>query len=122
MTCRDQMVTRFRRCVPHQRLLDALEILGEDGADWVAVVAGHDDPSFVGWITAQAAAVFLAAFDKRPSEVMCRELVSAPPEVLAPEQDLERALAAITASGYRRLPVVEGGRLIGILGAGSRPG
>lgn len=116
MTCRSKMKAYVHRCVPHERLTNALEIMGEQKVDWVAVVAAHDDPSFLGWVTAQGAAVFLGTYDRRPSEVMCRELVTSPPRTLAPEQDWEEARAAIAASGYRQLPVVEEGELIGIVG------
>lgn len=111
------MITRVRRCVPHERLLDALEIMGEENMDWVAVVEGHDNPQFLGWVTARAALVFLGVYDRRPSEVMCRELTDAPPATLAPGEELEAARQRVAAAGVRRLPVVEAGKLVGILAA-----
>lgn len=110
------MTTRVRRCVPHERLLDALEIMGEENVDWVAVVESHDNPQFLGWITARAAVVLLGVYDRRPSEVMCRELIDAPPAVLAPDDELESARQRVQTAGAQWLPVVQAGKLVGMLG------
>ncbi len=116
MTCADQMQIGLRRCVPHQRLGDALEIMGEENVDWVAVVESHESSSFLGWITAQRAAVFLAVFDRRPSEAMCRELITKPPAVLASSEDVEEARRTVARCGVHRLPVVDDGLLVGAWG------
>jgi CBS domain-containing protein len=117
MTCSQRMITHFHCCVPHQRLQDALEIMGEEDTNWVAIVAQHDQPEWLGWVTSHDAAVFLGAFDKRPSEVMCREVLSAPPVTLDPEMELSVAYERLRAAGLRRLPVVSAGRLVGELKA-----
>lgn len=117
MTCADTMQIGLRRCVPHQRLGDALEIMGEENVDWVAVVESHDNPSFLGWITAQRAAVFLAVFDRRPSETMCRELIASPPAVLAPGDEAVAARATLAQHHVCRLPVVDQGLLVGAFGS-----
>lgn len=118
MTCAEKMQTGLRRCVPHQRLGDALEIMGEENVDWVPVVESHDDPCFLGWITAQRAAVFLAVFDRRPSEAMCRELIATPPAILSPSEDAGEALRTVARCRVRSLPVVDHGLLVGALGPG----
>lgn len=115
MQTRDRMQKDVPRCVPHQRLLDALEIMGDRNITWVPVVEGLDDPRFLGWITALRAAVFLGVFDRRPSEAFCRELIEEPPAVLDPDQGLEGARAVIAHWQLRRLPVVQSGRLLGEL-------
>ena len=112
------MQTQFARCVPHQSLTDALEIMGDEDVGWVPVVAARDDSRFLGWITARRAAVHLGVFDKRPSEVMCRELIEPPEAVLAPEEDWSAACATAARYGRRRLPVVQEGRLVGVVACG----
>lgn len=111
------MQTSFHCCVPHQRLQDALEIMGEEGTNWVAIVTRHDEPEWLGWVTSHDSAVFLGAFNKRPSEVMCREVLSAPPATLDPEMDLNAAYERLRSAGVRRLPVLAAGRLVGELKA-----
>lgn len=118
MTCAERMEKHVPACVPHQRLQDALEIMGEDDMGWVAIIESHDDRSFLGWITAQEAAVFLGAFDRRPSEIMCRELITAPPAVLNPATSLEEAYATLRRLGRKSLPVVDAGQLVGSLKLG----
>lgn len=115
MTVAEQMDARFRCVVPHQRLLDALEVMGEEGVDWVPVVETLAGREWLGWISSHDAAVWLGSFDKRPSEVMCRELIAAPSAVLEPGLALEAAYGRIQAAGRRRLPVVQSGRLVGVL-------
>ncbi|MGH9485345.1 MAG: CBS domain-containing protein [Terriglobales bacterium] len=102
-------------CVPHQRLLDALEIMGEERMDWVAVVATGASRQWLGWVTAYDAAVFLGSFDKRPSQVMCREVMTSPPALLAPDMDVEQAYTAIRAACVQRLPVIQNGTFTGVV-------
>lgn len=109
------MQTGVRSCVPHQRLLDALEVMGEEEMDWVGVVETLAGAEWLGWITSFDAAVFLGSFDRRPSEVMCRELIAQPPVVLAAEGDLGEGYDLIRRACRQRLPVLERGRLAGIL-------
>lgn len=116
MTCGERMRTGLRPCVPHQRLGDALEIMGEENIDWVPVVESHENPRFLGWITAQRSAVFLAVFDRRPSEAMCREVITAPPAVLSPSDDAGEALRTVARSRVRSLPVLDGGVFVGAFG------
>ncbi len=115
MTCADAMRRQFRKCVPQERLLDALEIMEADASDWAAVVESHENPRWLGWITLRDAALFLGAFDRRPSEVMCEELISAAPMLLAPADSLDSARSALDQLRLDRLPVVDNGLLAGIL-------
>ncbi|MGH9468288.1 MAG: CBS domain-containing protein [Terriglobales bacterium] len=112
---KDRMQTALRCCVPHQRLLDALEIMGEEDWNWVPVVETHAGAEWLGWITSHDAAVFLGSYDKRPSEVMCRELLAAPPDLLAPDMDLDDAYRRLDHTVLLQLPVVADGKLVGIL-------
>ncbi len=83
--------------------------------DWVPVVETLAGREWLGWITVHDAAVFLGSFDKRPSEVMCREVIAAPGALLEPDLALEAAYGRIRKAGMRRLPVVQDGRLVGIV-------
>lgn len=44
-----------------------------------------------------------------------RDLMSADPRVVAPDADIREAGHAISESGHNRLPVVEDGRLVGVV-------
>lgn len=49
------------------------------------------------------------------SSTQVREVMTADPCVISPDETLERAWAVMNEEGCRHLPVVEGGQLIGIL-------
>ncbi|HSQ62414.1 MAG TPA: CBS domain-containing protein [Polyangiaceae bacterium] len=49
------------------------------------------------------------------SATLVREVMTTDPAVISPDQTLERAWAMMTDEGYRHLPVVEGGQLVGVL-------
>lgn len=115
MIVADRMQPEPHCCVPHQRLLDALEIMGEEDMNWVGVVATTAGREWLGWITSHDAAVFLGSFDKRPSEVMCREVMTNPPTVLTATMDLDQACATIRHHCLHRLPVLEDGKFVGVL-------
>lgn len=113
--CRDLMQAPGEVCVPHERLLDALEIMGVYDVGWVPVVESRDDLRLMGIVTARGAARFLGIYDRRPSEAMCREVMSPVEMAMSPDDDIALARASMMTSRYQRLPVVEDGRLAGII-------
>jgi len=115
MKCRDLMQSHVEVCVPHERLLDALEIMGAYDVGWVPVVDSRENRRLMGLVTARGAAGFLGVFDRRPSEAMCREVMSPTEIVVTPEDDIETARARMRPSRFHRLPVVDGEKLAGII-------
>lgn len=117
MTCREAMERQFDFCLGHERLLDAVEVMSATGDDRVPVVTEKTTMQFEGIITARAALVRLGLADRRPSEVMCREVAAPALAPLRPEQDLSEAGAAFRQHAVSWLPVVAEGRLVGVLRA-----
>lgn len=113
--CRDLMQAPGEVCVPHERLLDALEIMGIHDIGWVPVVSSRDDLRLMGLVTARGAARFLGIYDRRPSEAMCREVMSPVEMSVSPDEDVESAYQRMQSSRFQRIPVVEGDRLVGII-------
>jgi CBS domain-containing protein len=50
-----------------------------------------------------------------PSATMVGDIASRRPVTIEPDEDLDEALAQMARAQVRRLPVVEGGRLVGVL-------
>lgn len=115
MTCREAMRTHFDFCVGEERLNDALEIMSATGGNIVAVVETREGMRLMGTITARQAAVRLGLADLRPSDVMCRELADPRCPTAAPENDAAAAREALRRSCASALPVVESGKLVGLL-------
>ena len=115
MTCREAMRTHFDFCVGEERLNDALEIMSATGGNVVAVVETREGMHLMGTITARQAAVRLGLADLRPSDVMCRELADPRCAKAAPDDDAAAALAALRRTCASAIPVVENGKLVGLL-------
>lgn len=118
MTCREAMRTDFDYCVGEERLNDALEIMSATGGNIVPVVETRDGMRLTGVITARQAAVRLGLADLRPSEVMCRELADPRCAKVAPGDDAATAREAVGRTCASAVPVVENGKLVGLLLAG----
>ncbi len=115
MTCREAMRTHFDFCVGEERLNDALEIMSATGGNVVAVVETREGMRLLGTITARQAAVRLGLADLRPSDVMCRELADPRCAKAAPEDDAAAARETLRRSCASAIPVVENGKLVGLL-------
>lgn len=113
--CGDLMQSPGEVCVPHERLLDALEIMGIYDVGWVPVVESREDLRLLGIVTARGAARLLGIYDRRPSEAMCREVMSAVEVSVSPEDEIELARGLMQSTRFHRLPVVGDGRLVGII-------
>lgn len=115
MKCRDLMQTHIEVCVPHERLLDALEIMGVYDVGWVPVVDSRENHRLLGLVTARGAARFLGIFDRRPSEAMCHEVMTPVELFVTPDDEAETARLRMQSSRFHRLPVLEDGQLAGII-------
>jgi CBS domain-containing protein len=108
---------RFRRLVrtipPEATVAEAAELLEEEGYGCLVVADEADRPVGVLTIGDLARRVLLNGRDPtvtRVAEVMTGDLVC-----VQPTTSFDAALALMAARGLRRLPVVDGGRLLGLL-------
>jgi CBS domain-containing protein len=109
---RDAMSANPRTASPDQSLADAAQMMKSDDIGSVPVV---EDGRLVGMLTdrdivIRAVAESVDAQTLNIGDVASRELVT-----VEPEQDLDEALALMARHQVRRLPVVEDGRLVGVL-------
>jgi CBS domain-containing protein len=73
------------------------------------------DGRLIGIITDRDIVIRAVAEQVDPQSVHVGDVASRSPVTAAPEDDLDDALSAMAASQVRRLPVVEEGRLVGML-------
>ena len=100
---------------PDDTVLHALGVMAEHDIGAVVVLDGDE---LVGILTERdyARRVVLAGRSSKNSairEVMTRSVISVPPE-----RTIERCLALMTEKRVRHLPVIERGRLIGLVSIG----
>lgn len=110
LSVRDVMVTPVETVTPDTTLAAAARRLRS--ADVTSVVVGKDAP--VGIVT-ESDVVDVVARGVDPESVTVEEAMSAPLVTIGPEATIERAAELLRDNGIRRLPVVDGEELVGIL-------
>jgi len=71
--------------------------------------------SLVSTVTDRDIALRIVAEGKDPQSTLVGEIASTDPITVAPDEDLDAALEKMAKHQVRRLPVVEDGRLIGVV-------
>jgi CBS domain-containing protein len=109
---RDVMTSSVRSLSPSQSLADAATLMKNEDVGSLPVA---EQGRLIGIVTDRDI-VIRAVVEQRDARVVkVEEVMSRDPITVTPEQDLEEALRLMGSSQVRRLPVVEKGRLIGIM-------
>lgn len=95
-----------------QTAVEAARLLASEDVGSLPVV---EDGSLVGMLTDRDLVVRVLAQGLDPERVQVGELCSGDPVVASPDEELDAALVRMATEQVRRLPVVEDGRLVGIL-------
>jgi CBS domain-containing protein len=77
-----------------------------------------EEDRLVGIITDRDVAIQVVAAGLEPKEVIARDIMSPDPVFGSPQMSDQQALALMGREQIRRLPVVENGRLVGIVALG----
>jgi CBS domain-containing protein len=109
---RDAMTPSVRTVSPSQSLAEAAEVMKGEDVGSVPVV---DEGSLAGIVTDRDIVVRVVADRRDPQTVKVDEVASRDVVTVEPEQDLDEALALMARHKVRRLPVIEEGRLVGML-------
>ncbi len=109
---RDVMTSSPKTCEPSTTVVDAAKVMAQEDVGPVPIVeAGR----LVGLVTDRDLVVRVLAEGKDPTSTTIGEIASADLTTVTPESDLQEALELMSASQVRRLPVVENGKLVGIV-------
>jgi CBS domain-containing protein len=91
---------------------EAAKLMKQTDAGMIPVL---DNGNLVGTVTDRDIAIRLVAEGKDPQSTMVREIATTDPVTVEPDRDLDEALQLMAKHQVRRLPVVEQGRLVGVL-------
>jgi CBS domain-containing protein len=109
---REAMTASVSSVSPSQSLADAAEVMkGEDVGSVPVVEQGR----LAGIVTDRDIVTRAVAEGRNPQAVRVEEIASHDLVTVEPERDLNEALALMARHKVRRLPVVEEGRLVGML-------
>jgi CBS domain-containing protein len=96
---------------PEATVADAAEIFIDDGVGSLGVV---DGPNLVGIIT-ERDVVRCVAEGSDPEQEAVADWMSDAPDTFSPSVEIEEAAAWLLEVGYRHMPVMEEGELLGIV-------
>ena len=108
----DVMTPTVRTARPSQSLTEAAEMMKGDDVGSVPVVDGG---RLIGIVTDRDIVTRAVAERRDPQAVTVDEIASREMITVEPDQDLDEALRLMAANQVRRLPVVAGGQLVGML-------
>ena len=109
---KDVMTQNPTSCDPATTVADAGKVMASEDVGSVPVVK---DGRLVGIVTDRDIVVRVVAEGRDPSSTTVGEIASSDLETVSPDDDLDSALGKMASSKVRRLPVVEGDQLVGIV-------
>ena len=115
MNVREVMMDHPEACTPQESCAVAGEIMRQRHCGFLPVVEDYRSRWVVGVLTDRDLALHLARSDRPASEMVVDQCMTRWPKTVSPETELQEASELMEAYGIRRLPVVDNGRLVGVL-------
>jgi CBS domain-containing protein len=106
------MTSNPESCSPQASVVDAAKVMAKEDVGPIPVV---DSGRLVGILTDRDIVVRVVAEGRDPQSTSVGEVASADLATVSPDEDLDRALQLLTERQVRRLPVVEGETLVGVV-------
>jgi CBS domain-containing protein len=114
MKARDIMTSNPRCVTADESISRAAEIMREADVGVVPVVEDSGSMRLAGLVTDRDIAVRVVA-EGRDGKVNVRDVMSSGPKTVGPDDDVNRVTELMKSEQVRRIPVVEGDRLVGII-------
>lgn len=111
-TVRDAMTPNVRSAAPTDSLADAAQTMKQEDVGSLPVV---EDDRLIGILTDRDIVLRAVAERVDPQSINVGDVASRDLVTVEPDQDLDEALVLMARHRVRRLPVVEDGRLVGML-------
>ena len=100
---------------PDAPVIDAVRLMAERGIGALPVVQGSE---LVGIVSERDYARKVILLGRSSAETPVRDIMSTPVETISPDQAVHNCMQTMTDKRIRHLPVVERGRLIGMISIG----
>ena len=113
---REVMTPDPTTCRPSDSAFDAARVMSE--GDFGAVVIAEDGGEVRGIVTDRDIVVRAVAEGRDPKSTEIGEILTTDPTTLSPDQSLDDAVNSLRDSHVRRLPVVDGSKVVGIVSIG----
>ncbi len=109
---RDVMTSNPKSCSSNASITDAARAMSSQDVGPIPVVDGE---RLVGLLTDRDIVVRVVAEGRDPQSTTVGEVASSDLATVSPDENLDRALQLLAERQIRRLPVVEGEKLVGIV-------
>jgi CBS domain-containing protein len=109
---KEVMTRDVRACEPNATIADAAKLMAQEDVGPVPIV---EDGRLVGIVTDRDIVVRVVAEGRDPNATTVKEIASTDLVTVSPSDDLDEVLNLLAERQVRRLPVVEGDRLVGIV-------
>jgi len=124
---KEVMTSQVKTCEPDTTVTEAAKVMAQEDVGPVPIV---EEGRLTGMVTDRDIVVRVVAEGRDPSSTTVGEIASRDLVTVSPDDDLDAALEHLARKQVRRIPVVEGDRLVGIvaqadiarLGSDSRTG
>jgi CBS domain-containing protein len=115
MRVRELMTPDPEACLPTESCAAAGAIMARRRCGYVPVVDSQAARRVVGVVTDRDLALHLVRTDRPASQAPVEACMTRKPKTVGPDAELEEAATLMESLAVHRLPVVEGGRLVGVL-------
>jgi CBS domain-containing protein len=109
---RDLMTQNPTTCEPSTTVFEAARRMAQEDVGSIPVVEGD---RLVGVLTDRDIVLRVVAEGRDPMSTTLRDVASTRLETVSPHDELDSALRKMASAQVRRLPVVEGERLVGVV-------
>ncbi len=115
MHVRECMSMNPKACVPEQSCAIAGVLMRRHRYGFVPIVASLKTKRVVGVVTDRDIVLQLVRSNLPANRVALQACMTQAPVTIAPEASLEEAMRVMTQAAVHRLPVIEDGKLVGVL-------
>lgn len=109
---KEVMTSDVRACEPNASVVDAAKLMATEDVGPIPVV---EEGRLVGLVTDRDIVLRVVAEGRDPNGTTVGEIASRDLVTVSPDEDLDAALTLLAERQVRRLPVVDGDRLVGIV-------
>lgn len=112
---RDIMTANPQCVTSDDTITRAAEIMRDSNVGVVPVVEDHSSMRLAGIVTDRDIAVRVVAEGRNVDQIRTRDIMSSGLATVDPEADVDQVMDLMKRDQVRRIPVVEGDRLVGII-------
>jgi CBS domain-containing protein len=109
---KEVMTSEVKACEPDTTVAEAAKVMAKEDVGPVPVV---EEGRLTGIVTDRDIVIRVVAEGRDPNSTTVGEIASRDVVTVSPDDDLDTALKQLAQNQVRRIPVVDGGRLVGIV-------